>query len=177
VRRKRTAAGGERPTASVYVRLGPSVKERLEAIADGRRQSLNCMVAELLEELAAGELTMPLDQLNPFEEEAAAGGLTPGGLLGREEGQQPPAAAVFDWAEGKESNVQVQLESTDKVVTLNGVPARIWEGHTACGVPCHAYITRIAVDKDLDTSEFVRELQEHRPVSEELRAFPARLVL
>lgn len=73
--------------------------------------------------------------------------------------------------------MQVSLESTDKVVTLNGVPARIWEGHTAKGISCHAYVTRIAVAEGDDASEFERELQEHRVVSEELRAIPLRLVL
>ena len=61
--------------------------------------------------------------------------------------------------------MQVQLESTEKVVTLNGVPARIWEGHTAAGVRCHAYVTRIAVSDSDDVSQFERELQEHRAPS------------
>lgn len=157
--------GGERPSVSVYARLAPSLKQRLQDIADQRRESLNCMVVEILERFAA-----------QVQVEAAAGGGVPGGP-GREEGLQPPAAAVFDFGEAKESSVKVQLESTDKVVVLNGVPARIWEGHTACGVPCHAYITRIAVAQELDASEFERELQEHRPPSEEIRAIPSRLVL
>ena len=61
--------------------------------------------------------------------------------------------------------MQVQLESTEKVVTLNGVPARIWEGHTAAGVRCNAYVTRIAVSDSDDVSQFERELQEHRAPS------------
>ena len=64
----------------------------------------------------------------------------------------------------------VTLHSTDKIVelTLNGqtLPARLWEGETASGIACHAFITRIAVHQDLDASEFERELQEkHAPVS------------
>ncbi len=73
--------------------------------------------------------------------------------------------------------MQVQLESTEKVVTLNGVPARIWEGHTAAGVRCHAYVTRIAVSDSDDVSQFERELQEHRAPSAEIAAIPLRLVL
>lgn len=73
--------------------------------------------------------------------------------------------------------MEVRLESTDKIVTLNGVPARLWEGHTAAGVPCHAYVTRIAVwiavSNTEDSSEFDRELQEHRPPSEEAGIGPA----
>lgn len=71
----------------------------------------------------------------------------------------------------------VTIESTDKIVTLNGVPARIWQGATESGVPCHCYITRIAVDKGEDTSQFERELQEHAAPRAELEAIPMRMVL
>ena len=78
--------------------------------------------------------------------------------------------------------MRVQLESTDKIVELktpNGVvPARIWEGTTENGIACHAFVTRIAVSKDLDASEFERELQEHRPLSRELSGvYETRMVL
>jgi len=73
--------------------------------------------------------------------------------------------------------MQIQLESTTKLVHLNGVPARIWEGHTASGIPVHAYITRIGVDRTEDTSEFEAELIEQRAPRPELEAFPARMVL
>lgn len=78
--------------------------------------------------------------------------------------------------------MKVQLESTDKIVELKTasgvVPARIWEGHTENGIACHAFVTRIAVSKDLDASEFERELQEHRPPSPEIsRAYDLRLVI
>jgi hypothetical protein len=75
----------------------------------------------------------------------------------------------------------VTLESTSKIVEIvvDGVPvrARIWQGQTAAGVPCHAYITRIAVAKDAHASEFDRELQEMAAPRAELAALPARLVL
>jgi hypothetical protein len=45
----------------------------------------------------------------------------------------------------------VTLTSTTKVVKLNGVPARIWEGYTESGIKIHAFITRVAVNKDEDT--------------------------
>ena len=73
--------------------------------------------------------------------------------------------------------MQVQLTSTTKIVTLNGVPARIWEGHTAAGVKCHAYVTRIAVHLDDDATEFERELQEHEPPSAEVMAIPLKLII
>jgi len=76
--------------------------------------------------------------------------------------------------------MKVTLESTTKIVqvVIDGqmVPARIWEGTTAAGVPCHAYITRIAVAQGLDAGEFDRELEEHRPASPALDVIPRRLV-
>lgn len=76
--------------------------------------------------------------------------------------------------------MKVQLESTTKLVeiTVNGntVPARIWEGQTESGIPCHAYITRIAVHKDEDSSQFETELLECVPPSAGVAAFPTRLV-
>lgn len=63
--------------------------------------------------------------------------------------------------------MKVELESTDQIAELvvdgKTVPARIWQGKTATGVPCHAYITRIACPSDADNSQFERELQEHAP--------------
>jgi hypothetical protein len=77
--------------------------------------------------------------------------------------------------------MKVTLESTDRIVELalhgQTVPARVWEGTTANGVPCHAYITRIAVHERHDASEFERDLQEHRRASAHVAAFPLRLVL
>ena len=71
----------------------------------------------------------------------------------------------------------VTLESTEKIVTVNGVPARIWEGRTKAGVACHAFVTRIAVANSDDASEFARELLETRPPSSTIEAIPLRLVL
>lgn len=74
--------------------------------------------------------------------------------------------------------MNVQLHSTDKVVTLNGVPARIWEGITENGIEVHAFITRIAVHKDNDASQFEKELSEqHAPASDDIQAYPSRLII
>ncbi len=77
--------------------------------------------------------------------------------------------------------MQVKLESTTKIVTLQtptgSVPARIWEGETASGIKVHAYITRIAVDKDLDTSQFDAELEQHAEPTAAIVAIPLRLIL
>ena len=79
--------------------------------------------------------------------------------------------------------MKVTLESTDKIVELKTamgiVPARIWEGVTANGIRCHAFITRIAVHQNDDASEFERELTEqHAPISPGLAGvYDSRLVL
>jgi hypothetical protein len=73
--------------------------------------------------------------------------------------------------------MKIILESTTKIVHLNGVPARIWEGETISGIPVHCYVTRVAVAKDADTTQFEKELQEHRVPSAEIEAIPLRMIL
>jgi len=73
--------------------------------------------------------------------------------------------------------MKVTLESTEKIVTVNGVPARIWEGHTESGIRVHAYMTRIAAPETEDLEQFARELQKCRPPSPEVAAIPLRLIL
>lgn len=73
--------------------------------------------------------------------------------------------------------MEITLHQTSKIVELNGVPARIWEGETASGIPVHAYITRIAVHNDERHEEFEKELQEQRTPSVAVQAFPLRMVL
>lgn len=77
--------------------------------------------------------------------------------------------------------MKATLESTEKIVQFNGVPCRIWEGHTEGGVPFHAYIVRVAVADKLrsagDHAVFERELQEMRKPSADVEAIPMRMIL
>lgn len=77
--------------------------------------------------------------------------------------------------------MKVTLENTDKVVLLTigevTVPARVWEGVTANGIACHAYITRIAVHDQLDAAEFERDLQAQRKPTPLVAAISTRLIL
>lgn len=74
--------------------------------------------------------------------------------------------------------MHIQIYSTEKIVTMNGVPARIWEGITDSGIKVHAYVTRIAVDKDEpNTEQFEKELHEHRQPSAEIQTIPLRMIL
>jgi hypothetical protein len=77
--------------------------------------------------------------------------------------------------------MRITIENTSKVVTLTieGAPvsARIWEGFTESGIPVHCYITRIAVHKSEDASQFDAELREIKPPSAAVEAIPLRMIL
>lgn len=74
--------------------------------------------------------------------------------------------------------MKITIESTSKIVHVNGVPARIWEGHTDSGIPVHCFVTRIGAPNDgRDLSQFETELQEHAAPSVAIEAIPLRMVL
>ena len=59
--------------------------------------------------------------------------------------------------------MQIVIESTDQLTTLDGIPCRVWKGCTAGGVECVVFVHRVAVHKDADAGQFERELQEQLP--------------
>lgn len=73
--------------------------------------------------------------------------------------------------------MKMQIESTTKIVTFNGLPARVWEGKTARGVPVIVFVTRIAVDKADDAGELAAELEEHKAPSVPAASFPTRMLI
>ena len=74
--------------------------------------------------------------------------------------------------------MKITIESTTKIVQLNGVPSRIWEGKTESGIKVHCFITRIACDKnEPNTTEFETELKKQKPPSAEIECYPLRIVL
>jgi hypothetical protein len=73
--------------------------------------------------------------------------------------------------------MKITIESTSKVVNVNGVDCRVWEGQTERGIPIHCFIPRIGVKNGLDCSQFEAELVECKPPSAEIAAFPARMIL
>jgi hypothetical protein len=74
--------------------------------------------------------------------------------------------------------MKMTIESTSQIVQVNGVPARVWTGATESGIAVQALITRVAVLKTDDNSQFERELRETpAPVADEPRAFPLRFTL
>jgi len=73
--------------------------------------------------------------------------------------------------------VKITLESTSQLSTINGVPARVWEGQTDSGIAVIAWVSRIAVREDQDQSQFLKELAEQRPPSADAQSFPLRMIL
>lgn len=81
--------------------------------------------------------------------------------------------------------MKITIESTSIVVDLETdtgvVPARLWEGTTEHGTPCHAFVTRICPTIDDPppeiTREFERDLSECKQPTTALRAIPLRLIL
>ena len=70
------------------------------------------------------------------------------------------------------------IESTYKIVKLDGVPARIWEGQTESGIKVHCCITQVSIDiNEVRTEEFEKELQECRAPSAEIQGMPTISIL
>lgn len=72
--------------------------------------------------------------------------------------------------------MKITIESTEKIVQVNGVPARIWEGATESGIPCFCMVTRIGVSVDEDASQFERELKECKQPTF-TQSVPLRMIL
>lgn len=74
--------------------------------------------------------------------------------------------------------MKITIESTIRMAMVNGVPARVWEGTTASGLPVVCLITRIATPAATDQAEFKRDLQECKPPSEmAVDAIPSKMVI
>ena len=70
--------------------------------------------------------------------------------------------------------MKLEIESTDEIVELNGVPARVWQGKTESGIEVFCFVTRVAVASDADQAQFEAELQSVPPPA---RVFSSRFVL
>lgn len=73
--------------------------------------------------------------------------------------------------------MKIIIESTPKVVDINGVPARVWQGHTESGVAVIAFLTRIAAQRDQDLAEFEADLQEHAQPIFDVAHWPDRMLI
>jgi len=83
--------------------------------------------------------------------------------------------------------MKITIESTTKIVRVVvnqvtglpdiGIDCRVWEGLTERGVKVQCLIPRIAALAGEDLSQFEAELQEQRPPSAKVQAFPLRMIL
>jgi hypothetical protein len=72
----------------------------------------------------------------------------------------------------------VRLQSTTRLVTVNGIQGRVWEGQTESGNDVYAVIVRIATRVENDQEQLQNELRECRAPSDgSIGAFPLRMVL
>lgn len=66
--------------------------------------------------------------------------------------------------------MKITIENTDKIVEVNGLPTRIWEGQTDSGAPVACWIALISPqthDPEVN-AQFERELEEVRPAKVEV---------
>lgn len=73
--------------------------------------------------------------------------------------------------------MKATIESTEQLIKINGVPARVWTGVTERGIPIQLAITRVAVHRDEDASQFEAELGEQHAPKPEPAAFSLRMIL
>lgn len=74
--------------------------------------------------------------------------------------------------------MKITIENTSKIVELNGVPVRIWEGETDTGIKVHCFITRVAISiEEEDQEQFEKELKSVKPPTAEIESYPLRLIL
>ena len=73
--------------------------------------------------------------------------------------------------------MKIEIESTSKIVELDRVPTRVWEGKTKSGIPVHCFVTRISPQTHDNIEQFEKELKEQKAPSPEVAAYPMRLIL
>lgn len=75
----------------------------------------------------------------------------------------------------------ITITSTTKIVEVNGVPARVWEGHTTdSGIEVHCFITRIAVSNEEEPDileQFKKELQETKAPTAAIQSYPLKMII
>lgn len=59
--------------------------------------------------------------------------------------------------------MKIEIEATEQLTRIDGVPVRLWEGITENGVKCKVFVHRIAVHEEEDPGEFEQELSEQLP--------------
>ena len=89
-------------------------------------------------------------------------------------------APRFQGGAKKDVPMKITIESTSKIIHLDGLPARVWEGETESGIRIHCFVTRVAVKEGQPSEtykQFEEELKEQRKPSPEVQAIPLRFIL
>lgn len=77
--------------------------------------------------------------------------------------------------------MKLTLEPTSKLVYLDGVKTRVWEGTDEENVPVHAYIVLVAIPDrglpDRDVARFAERLTETRAPSPDVLELPSSMRL
>lgn len=80
--------------------------------------------------------------------------------------------------------MKVTIQPTTKIVVVDGIQARVWEGTTEAGIPVALIVSRITpmIDPDVEESkstikEFSESLKQVQPPSAEVQMWPLRLIL
>lgn len=72
--------------------------------------------------------------------------------------------------------MKITIQSTDKVIHLNGAPTRIWEGATENGLPIVCLVSELTGDFDGPYDEFERYPNKHTLASPAAERFALRMV-
>lgn len=59
--------------------------------------------------------------------------------------------------------MRIQIEPTEIMTELDGVPVRVWNGITEAGTQCFVFVHRIAVSSDQNQEAFEAELKAQAP--------------
>jgi hypothetical protein len=54
--------------------------------------------------------------------------------------------------------MKITIEATAQLMSIDGVPVRLWRGVTDGNVPCLVFVHRLAVSRAEDASQFDKEL-------------------
>ena len=73
--------------------------------------------------------------------------------------------------------MKIEIESTEKIVELNGVQTRVWDGKTDSGIPVHCFMVRISPQTHENIEQFEKELKEQKAPSADILSYPLRMVL
>jgi len=59
--------------------------------------------------------------------------------------------------------MKIEIEATQHLTEIQGVPVRVWDGKTESGTRCKVFVHRVAVSADEDCTQFEAELKEKVP--------------